>query len=496
MNRRPVRGVVEDRARPAAGDVEQRNNAATAPTIDGPRLRGLIPYGVESRDLGGFREIIEPGALRGARLDDLVATVDHAGVPLARHPGTLAVEDRADGLHWSLELPESRADVREAVQRGDLCAGSWRMVVGRDRWDGDVRHVEQIAELHDVSVVSSPAYAASVVEHRSAPNGPERAPSAPQRGTLRVGDRHEQPSRRPVEDRVLDALRSVPQGEARDLTRAVASPVEPPELSTLLWDRLRDDSIVLRSGVRIVTTSREELRWPMLTGDVTADFYNELEEIAESDPTFADFVIAPKAIKALVRGSSEAFEDSDPDLLRLVQAHLQTILALKLDRECLVGNAAKGFLGLTQAAGTQTIAVGGALANWDPILKAVGLLAEQKVPGPYAVLAHPRVVTALGLVKELSNSQVGLAKPAAAPNVFTSGQMTVTTGASPSTTVIVYSPSQVVLARRRDVTVEVDRSQEFSSDAVLVRGKVRAALGVPRPEAIVKLTGVAAPPIS
>ncbi len=151
--------------RPKVGELETRQ--APDATVDGKRLRGVIPYGVESRDMGGWREIVEPTALRGAKLDELVATVDHAGIPIGRYPTTLELEDRQDGAHWSVELPESRSDVREAVQRGDLRAGSWRMRVAKDHWAGDVRHIDQIAELRDVSVVTAPAYPAAVTEYRS-----------------------------------------------------------------------------------------------------------------------------------------------------------------------------------------------------------------------------------------------------------------------------------------------------------------------------------------
>src|SRR5215211_3260048 len=112
-------------ARPTAGSVEERQ-APDLVAADGRRIRGRVPYGVESRDMGGWREVIEPTAFRNTVFDDLVATVDHAGVPLGRHPTTLELEDRADGLHWSVRPPESRADVREAIERGDLRAGSWR----------------------------------------------------------------------------------------------------------------------------------------------------------------------------------------------------------------------------------------------------------------------------------------------------------------------------------------------------------------------------------
>jgi HK97 family phage prohead protease len=165
--------------RPTAGSVEQRSaaEAAAAPAVDGRRLHGLIPYGVESRDLGGFREIIDAGALTGADLSDLIATREHDRAHLlGRHPTTLTTEDRADGFAWSVELPQSPVgeDVRVAVERGDLRSTSWRMVVGRDRWDGDVRHIEQISELRDVTVTAAPAYGEARAEYRSAPfNGQE-----------------------------------------------------------------------------------------------------------------------------------------------------------------------------------------------------------------------------------------------------------------------------------------------------------------------------------
>jgi HK97 family phage prohead protease len=152
--------------RPKTGEVEER----TAPEleVDGKKIRGLIPYDTPSGDLGGFTEIIDRGALDSAHLDDLVCVVDHVGVPIGRHPTTLELEDRDDGLHWSVDPPKSREDIREAVERGDLRGGSWRMVVGKDRWEGDVRHVVEIKQLKDVSVVTRPAYRDAVVELRSA----------------------------------------------------------------------------------------------------------------------------------------------------------------------------------------------------------------------------------------------------------------------------------------------------------------------------------------
>jgi phage head maturation protease len=94
--------------RPKAGDVEERTVADTL-AVDGKKIRGRIPYSVESRAMpGGWREVIEPGALKNAKLDRLLATVNHGGggsLPIGRYPNTLELEDRADGMHWSVDPP-------------------------------------------------------------------------------------------------------------------------------------------------------------------------------------------------------------------------------------------------------------------------------------------------------------------------------------------------------------------------------------------------------
>jgi phage head maturation protease len=219
---RPVCGQLEDRTRPTCGQVEQRDAPFTdnTPTIEGQRLRGLIPYGVESRDMGGWREVIEPGALRNADMSELVATIDHAGVPLGRYPNTLSVEDGPNAFAWAVELAESRTDVREAVERGDVRAGSWRMIVRRDHWVGDVRHIDEIRELRDVCVAASnpAAYPAAAVEYRTDPPagaaGQSRSAAAASAGSLRVQDRASAPPPRGLAEEFRAAGFPRPQGEA------------------------------------------------------------------------------------------------------------------------------------------------------------------------------------------------------------------------------------------------------------------------------------------
>jgi HK97 family phage prohead protease len=244
--------------RPVPGAVEERTAPTTAPTVDGRRLRGLIPYGVESRDLGGWREVIDKGALTGARLDDLIATREHDRARLlGRHPTTLEVEDRADGFAWAAELPASPAgeDVRVAVERGDLRATSWRMVVGRDRWDGDVRHVEQIAELLDVTVTAAPAYATAAAELRSQPD-----PAEGQEDTM--ADTAEQHTENTVDERtstgglqVEDRI-AVTNEPPRGLADEFRHHGFPGQVATIPWQAYEDRAVTWTGSVDNINAAR------------------------------------------------------------------------------------------------------------------------------------------------------------------------------------------------------------------------------------------------
>ena len=229
--------------RPVPGQLEERSEPIS---IDGQRIRGVIPFGVESRDLGGWTEVIEPSALRGADLSELVATVEHRGLPIGRYPTTLSLEERGDGVHWSVDPPASRQDVVEAVQRGDLRAGSWRMRVARDSWAGDVRHVHEIAALRDVAIVTSPAYPAAAVELRSQPEEatvplPE-APEAAQTDTVSTTNTDQDTEARiaPGSLRVEDRNAATPRRGLADEFRARGFPSE---IATMPWDEYESRAV-------------------------------------------------------------------------------------------------------------------------------------------------------------------------------------------------------------------------------------------------------------
>lgn len=132
-----------------------------------------------SEDLGGFRERITPGAFDKSleSNSDIRALWDHnTSQPLARTAnGSLKVSSDKRGLRVEIELPEGVSyadDLRQLVRSGVVNQMSFGFLVppGGDTWDKDedgnaLRTLNSI-DLHEVSVVSIPAYPDTTVALR------------------------------------------------------------------------------------------------------------------------------------------------------------------------------------------------------------------------------------------------------------------------------------------------------------------------------------------
>jgi HK97 family phage major capsid protein len=473
-------------------------------------------YGALSADLGGFRERIAPGAfasaLEGADVRCLL-NHDPSQVLGRTRSGTLRLHDEQRGLRFECDLPDSPlgVNVREAVRRGDVDGASFRFVCGEESWEGDTRTVESIRELRDVTVATYAAYPEASVELRTrpgndpAPEGGEEEPTMepdrePAGEGLAVEDRAAAADTPTLETRVLDAMRSVRRGENRDLTTTTAEPIAPPELSTFLWDRLRPASIALASGIRVIPTDREKVVWPRLTGDVDPGWIDEATEIPPGDPAFGTLEAEPTKLAHLVQVSNEVLDDSEPSVLEVLNAHLATMLALKLDAAIYEGSGSAPVIrGLKNVSGIQTVDMGtngAALTDYDPLVEAVGKLRAANVPPPYAIAMNPRTLTELELLKEGTDFNTQLARPEGLPPVYTSSQLSVTETkgtANNASSAYVYAPAEVVLVRRQDATIELDRSRLFNSDQSEIRGKMRCDLIVPNPVAVCRVVGIIPP---
>jgi len=121
-----------------------------------------------SEDLGGFREKIKPGAFNEAiKNSDVRALFNHdPNIVLGRSKaGTLDLHEDNKGLFMRVKLPNTRTadELVESIDRGDITQQSFGFTIAEDSWRtsekyGEVRTIEKIGTLFDVSAVTFPAY--------------------------------------------------------------------------------------------------------------------------------------------------------------------------------------------------------------------------------------------------------------------------------------------------------------------------------------------------
>ncbi|HTI19966.1 MAG TPA: HK97 family phage prohead protease [Kutzneria sp.] len=144
-----------------------------------PRIGGYAAmFSRVSQNLGGFVEVVERSFFNKSRGDgwpDVMARYNHDDNMLlgTTGAGTLRLSIDDTGLDYNVTPPQSRSDVLELVQRGDVRKSSFafRTPSGGDEWGLSeqgypMRHLIT-GQLVDVAPVNAPAYLDTTVGLRS-----------------------------------------------------------------------------------------------------------------------------------------------------------------------------------------------------------------------------------------------------------------------------------------------------------------------------------------
>ena len=134
----------------------------------------IIGYGSvfnsRSENLGGFREIIMPGAFDDVLDDDVRGLFNHdPNFVLGRNKAnTLTLSTDETGLRYEIDAPKTqtiRDLVIEPMMRGDINQSSFAFRIARhgDEWDEDddgviVRTIHKVSRLFDIGPVTYAAY--------------------------------------------------------------------------------------------------------------------------------------------------------------------------------------------------------------------------------------------------------------------------------------------------------------------------------------------------
>jgi len=148
---------------------------------DGKRtMSGMAAlYNTRSLDLGGFSEILAPGAFNRTLADancDVCALYGHdmsQGLLGRTTSGTLRLRSNDDGLAFDCDLPNTTLgnDTAESISRGDVTGMSFGFMVRDDDWvvapDGTTVRTVKDLDLMEISAVPYPAYPSTSVQMRS-----------------------------------------------------------------------------------------------------------------------------------------------------------------------------------------------------------------------------------------------------------------------------------------------------------------------------------------
>jgi HK97 family phage prohead protease len=145
---------------------------------DGMTFTGYASvFNSPSEDLGGFVEYVAPGAFKRSlqSRNEVKLLWNHdSGEPLASlRGGTMQLFEDERGLKVTAQLPNTTRgrDIAELLRTKVIDSMSFGFNVIKDSWsrDGQTRTLESV-RLFEVSVVSFPAYEATVAQVRSAPS--------------------------------------------------------------------------------------------------------------------------------------------------------------------------------------------------------------------------------------------------------------------------------------------------------------------------------------
>ncbi|KMO57018.1 capsid protein, partial [Lacticaseibacillus rhamnosus] len=342
---------VEKRLNPNAGltaaaddsqDQDDPDTQQQEDTTSGPKkLSGYaVVFNSLSKDIGGFKELVDPHAFDNVDLSDvyMVSNHDFSQVLASTKAGTLTLNVDDKGLRFEATLPNTTTanDAYNNVQAGNLSAMSFTFNAAPD---GDtftkddsgqvIRTIKQVKSLFDVSLVAIPAYDDTnvQVDKRSYTEWLKTNTEQPEKGDKTMTEKTIIDNKEHTESRAYeDYIRSM--GEQRDgLTTTTAGAVVPKEVIEDVFD-LKESDYDLAKYVTVKQVGTPVGTYPIaLTNNGVLATKAELADISEINSTLfrgVDYKVATRAGKIYL--SNELVEDSEVDIVAEVKDQLKKLV--------------------------------------------------------------------------------------------------------------------------------------------------------------------------
>ncbi len=250
---------------------------------------------------------------------------------------------------------------------------------------------------------------------------------------------------------------------------------------------------VRQAGAQFVPMDSKTLTIPRVDGIPSGAWLAENTAGNFEDVTFGAVTLTAKKLMVLTSMSIELFEDG-LNMPQVIENALADAIALTFDRAALVGDGAGASpIGLHSQAGVQELVHGEALSDYSPFSEAYYMLeaANETATG---LIMPPRCFGDLDLLVAAVDGQY-MKPPASWENYskYSSNQIPITLGDGSDTVAFLGDFSKLLWGIRTELTIEATRSttDAFKSGQVWLRAYLRGDIGLSRPAAFCKITGIA-----
>lgn len=336
---------------PQAADSDKQDKTDNSPQpakVDQNSPKKLSGYAIvwntPSKDLGGFKEVVSPDALKGVDLSNVLMLNDHdyTQVLASVKAGTLKLTPDDKGLHFDATLPDTTTanDVFANVKAGNLdsCSFSFDVDDGSDKWEKDdqgniTRTINQIKDLFDVSVVAVPAYDSTNVAANNSDNKDVQVNTRSYEQFIK-GENNKMTEKTIIDNNEKTEIRSFEDfirshGEMQDgLKTSGATAVIPQEVVTPVLE-LKNSKYNLAQYATVKTVSTGAGHYPIAKRNNTAVLATkeELADIADVDANmFEDVPFDVKTRAGKIALSNEVIDDSAVDIVSEVKNQLQKLV--------------------------------------------------------------------------------------------------------------------------------------------------------------------------
>lgn len=259
--------------------------------------------------------------------------------------------------------------------------------------------------------------------------------------------------------------------------------IKPDQYHELILHGLQTESIAAASGVAVVNTDAATMHFPRITGDTTAVWALEGEDLEVGNPTLDEVTSTPKKVGGVIKVSRELAQDSSPAATKLVGDSLTRAVAVALDEAFFTnaGAIAKAPLGLPAVAGITTVA--GDAADLDAFTEAQikTLSARQQIRAWYMNAA---TYLRFAGIKQATGSNVGLLQSQFQINGL---PVHITEDLTDNVVYGLDTSSGAFLVVRDRAKVETSTDAYFSTDEVAVKVTMRLDFAFPAPKAVARI---------